>query len=174
VLWTGGAKGTAGSSQGVRWFGAGAYACLFTTIQRHDETDLDFLPMAAFCLCHGYHSSLGILPSNEEMTQHPFVGRMTLHYRTVYSGLLALGLLVMGTSARYLSNRIPMTMSMQRPGPGVPPRRKREGRVSSSVGRLGLDQYLLLFLPLRLEESVSAKPESRTMRDRGYQVLDFY
>jgi hypothetical protein len=29
--------------------------------------------MYGFFLCHGHHSSLGILPSNEEMTQHPFV-----------------------------------------------------------------------------------------------------
>jgi hypothetical protein len=112
---------------------------------------------------------LVFLPSNEEMTQHPFVDGMTpLHYRTVYSGLLALGLLVMGTSTRYLFQPIPDNDDEYETSLTL---------ASSSGEKEGGPEYLralllltawfgpilaLLFLPLRLEESVIAIIESET------------
>jgi MFS family permease len=163
-----GAKGTAvGVAKAYVGLGAGAYTCLFTTIQRHDETDLDFLPMAAFfAFVTVTIPAIVFLPSNEEMTQHPFVDGMTpLHYRTVYSGLLALGLLVMGTSARSLFQPIPDDDDYETSLTLASSSGEKEGGPEFYRALLLLTAWFgpilaLLFLPLRLEQSVSPKIES--------------
>jgi hypothetical protein len=167
---SGGTKGTAvGVAKAYVGLGAGAYACLFTAIQRHDETDLDFLPMAAFfAFVTVTIPALVFLPSNEEMTQHPFVDGMTpLHYRTVYSGLLALGLLVVGTSAKSLFQAIPDDDDDETSLTLASSSGEKEGGAEFYRALLLLTAWFgpilaLLFLPLRLQESVSAKVESET------------
>jgi hypothetical protein len=163
----GGAKGTAvGVAKAYVGLGAGAYACLFTTIQRHDETDLDFLPMAAFFAFVTVTIPPWHFAQQRGMTQHPFVDGMTpLHYRTVYSGLLALGLLVMGTSARYLFQPIPDDDEYATSLTSASSSGEKEGGPEYLRALVLLTAWFgpilaLLFLPLRLEESVSAKPES--------------
>jgi hypothetical protein len=102
---------------------------------------------------------------------------MTLHHRTVYPGLLALGLLGDGDQCQvpfqpdtdddeYATSLTSASLLGE----------KEEG-LSIFERWYGLvwTNIIFLFLPLRLEESVSAKPESRTMkRSISYQVLDFY
>jgi hypothetical protein len=90
-----------------------------------------------------------------------------LHYRTVYSGLLALGLLVMGTSARSLFQPIPDDDDYETSLPLASPSGEKEGGPEFYRALLLLTAWFgpilaLLFLPLRLEEPLSTKIESDT------------
>ena len=99
-----GTKGTAvGAAKGYVGLGSGAYACIFASIRTPGggvASDLNFLPMAAFfACCAASIPALCLLPSLEQMM---VVGKRDAttpwHFRMVYTGLLGLGIIVVGTS----------------------------------------------------------------------------
>lgn len=97
-----GTKGSAvGAAKGFVGLGAGAYACLFEAIRRKEESDLDFLPMAAFfAICCATVPALMILPTRAQLkAEGPMEDDATpLHFRTLYFSLLAMALLIAGNS----------------------------------------------------------------------------
>ncbi len=66
-----GTKGSAvGVAKGYVGLGAGAYACIFDAIRQPGESDLDFLPMAAFfAMTCATLPALLLLPSRETLQQ---------------------------------------------------------------------------------------------------------
>mmetsp|Transcript_5697 Transcript_5697/g.16015 ORF Transcript_5697/g.16015 Transcript_5697/m.16015 type:complete len:705 (+) Transcript_5697:97-2211(+) len=99
-----GTKGTAvGAAKGYVGLGSGAYACIFASIRTPGggvASDLNFLPMAAFFATFAASiPALCLLPSLDQMM---VVGKRDAttgwHFRTVYAGLLGLGIIVVGTS----------------------------------------------------------------------------
>jgi len=98
-----GTKGSAvGAAKGYVGLGAGAYAILFQSLRGNGllESDLDFLPMAAFCTLFAVTlPSLCLLPSKQDFDAGPTTDLSTsTHFRTLYLGLVALAILVLGNS----------------------------------------------------------------------------
>lgn len=98
-----GTKGSAvGAAKGYVGLGAGAYAMLFQSLRGNGilESDLDFLPMAASCsLMAAALPAFYLLPSKQTFEECPSADRSSpFHYRTIYLGLVALAILVVGNS----------------------------------------------------------------------------
>lgn len=96
-----GSKGSAvGAAKGYVGLGAGLYACMFQAIQGAGESELDFLPMAAFFfICCASIPALMLLPSKAEMDQSTFVDESTsLHFRSLYGSLIVMAALIIVTS----------------------------------------------------------------------------
>lgn len=94
-------KGSAvGAAKGYVGLGSGAYAVLFQSLRGEGTSDLDFLPMAAvIAILAATIPALLLLPSKEKIRLDPAYDRLTtLHLRTIYFGLIGLGVLVVGTS----------------------------------------------------------------------------
>lgn len=91
-------KGQAvGAAKGYVGLGSGAYAVLFESLRRN--TDLDFLPMAAFFfIAAASIPALCLLPNKEN--EHIVRADVTTsaHYSSLYMGLVALAVLVIGQS----------------------------------------------------------------------------
>jgi len=96
-----GTKGSAvGIAKGYVGLGSGAYACLFESIRSRGESTLDFLPMAAFFfLTCATLPALMLLPTKEQVACDTIQDEATpLHFRTLFLSLIALGVLVVGSS----------------------------------------------------------------------------
>jgi MFS family permease len=96
-----GTKGSAvGVAKGFVGLGAGFYACLFNSIQQPGESNLDFLPMAAFfTMTCATLPALLLLPSREKVQQEVFRDEATpLHFRTMYISLIVMATLIVGNS----------------------------------------------------------------------------
>jgi MFS family permease len=98
-----GTKGAAvGAAKGFVGLGAGTYAILFQSLRGNGlfESDLDFLPLAAICaLVAATLPALCLLPSKKSFDENPRTDRSTsIHTRTLYLGLVALAILVVGNS----------------------------------------------------------------------------
>ena len=94
-----GTKGSAvGVAKGYVGLGAGAYACLFESIRQPTSSDLDFLPMAAFFfLVAATIPSWLVLPT--KANEHTVPDVLTpLHFRVLYTSLILLALLIVGSS----------------------------------------------------------------------------
>lgn len=100
-----GSRGSAvGAAKGYVGIGAGVYSILFDAIRRTNESELDFLPMAAF------FSVLAIalpgwflLPTLQMTKSHLMVDvSHPLHYKVVYAGLFTLVLFILWTSASFM------------------------------------------------------------------------
>jgi fucose permease len=94
-----GSKGSAvGVAKGFVGLGSGAYACLFQSIRQPNMSDLDFLPLCAFFFitAASIPSWIG-LPSkaNEKFVPDVFT---PLHFRTLYTSLTLLGILIIGNA----------------------------------------------------------------------------
>jgi hypothetical protein len=96
-----GTKGSAvGVAKGYVGLGAGAYACLFEAIRTPGQSDLDFLPMAAFffCCCATL-PALILLPSKRQVDTSTNVDDATpLHFRTLFGSLICMAVLIIGNS----------------------------------------------------------------------------
>lgn len=111
-------KGTAvGAAKGYVGLGAGAYACLFEALRSSIyESDLDFLPMAAFfaitaatlpalLLLPGKQELLERYPTSTDKKQNNQGDATTpIHFRALYIGLAALATLVVVTSIMQLES----------------------------------------------------------------------
>ncbi len=95
-----------GAAKGYVGLGSGAYACMFQSLRSHSSSDLDFLPFAALCaiLAATIPARL-LLPNKESFPATYEYDRLTpWHLRSIYFGLVGLGVLVIGTSvARIVS-----------------------------------------------------------------------
>ena len=100
-----GSKGTAvGAAKGYVGLGAGVYACMFDSIRSKGQSDLDFLPMAAFfffaCVTV---PSFCLMPSNKTVQQTIFNDDSTpLHFRSLYASLACMASLIIVNSLREL------------------------------------------------------------------------
>ena len=96
-----GSRGSAvGAAKGYVGLGAGLYACLFGSFQTPGESELDFLPMAAFFFitCASLPALL-LLPSKEAMDRSEISDEATpRHFHTLYASLLIMGGLIVVTS----------------------------------------------------------------------------
>lgn len=93
----GGTKGTAvGIAKGYVGLGAGVYACLFEAIRTESESDLDFLPMAAFFSIFVVTiPSLLLMPSHHEFVSKSLTDHsMPLHFKTLYCSLIIMAAFV--------------------------------------------------------------------------------
>ena len=92
-----GTKGSAvGVAKGFVGLGAGLYTCLFQSIQASNQSDLDFLPMAAFLflLCATIPALL-LLPSQQILASVVIQDDCTpLHFRTLYCSLFTLAVII--------------------------------------------------------------------------------
>lgn len=101
-----GSKGAAvGAAKAYVGLGAGVYACLFNAIKANGESDLDFLPMGAIlAIVNIALPAVCWLPAS----QRSVVDVSTpSHYRTIYTSLLVLAILVVGTSALFMFRPLP-------------------------------------------------------------------
>ena len=100
-----GSKGTAvGAAKGYVGLGAGVYACMFDSLRSSGQSDLDFLPMAAFffMVCVTI-PSFCLMPSNKTVQQTVFHDESTpLHFRSLYISLVCMASLIIITSLREL------------------------------------------------------------------------
>jgi MFS family permease len=115
-----GSKGSAvGAAKGYVGLGAGLYACLFGAVQTPGESELDFLPMAAwFFIACAAVPALCLLPSKREMDQCTFVDDSTsLHFRTLYISLTVLATVIVltGMMDLYQSNTSSSSSSVTDP-----------------------------------------------------------
>ena len=100
-----GSKGTAvGAAKGYVGLGAGVYACMFDSVRSKGQSDLDFLPMAAFfffaCVTI---PSFCLMPSNKTVQQTVFHDESTpLHFRSLYASLACMASLIIVNSLREL------------------------------------------------------------------------
>lgn len=101
-----GSKGTAvGAAKGYVGLGAGAYACLFEALRTSNESDLDFLPMAAFfAIFVVVLPSLWLLPSNDQVLHEPMKDESTpFHFRILFASLIAMAAVIIGSSLAELA-----------------------------------------------------------------------
>jgi MFS family permease len=96
-----GNKGSAvGVAKGFVGLGAGLYACIFQSIQATGQSDLDFLPMAAFLfvLCATI-PALVLLPSKQQFSSLTVKDDCTpLHFRTLYCSLVILAVIILSST----------------------------------------------------------------------------
>lgn len=100
-----GTKGSAvGVAKGYVGLGAGAYACLFESIRVRGESNLDFLPMAAFFMITvASLPALVLLPTRQQVESDIFQDDATpRHFHTLYGSLIAMAALVIGNSLSVL------------------------------------------------------------------------
>lgn len=96
-----GSKGTAvGAAKGYVGLGAGVYASIFESLRSSKESDLDFLPMAAFFFIFCVTMpSLCLMPSHETIQATAFQDESTpLHFRSLFLSLGAMACLIIGQS----------------------------------------------------------------------------
>lgn len=96
-----GTKGSAvGAAKGYVGLGAGLYACLFQTVRAAEESDLDFLPMAAFFfVACATLPALILLPSKSQLESHVYRDECTpRHIRTLYGSLVTMAILIVANS----------------------------------------------------------------------------
>ena len=100
-----GSRGSAvGAAKGYVGLGAGVYSILFDAIRSTNESELDFLPMAAFFSVIAIAlPGCFLLPSLTATRNHDMVDISShWHYKVVYTGLLVLALWVLWTSAAFM------------------------------------------------------------------------
>uniref|UniRef100_A0A7S3KZU3 Nodulin-like domain-containing protein n=1 Tax=Amphora coffeiformis TaxID=265554 RepID=A0A7S3KZU3_9STRA len=103
-------KGPAvGVAKGLVGLGSGAYTCMFESIKTSNESDLDFLPLAAFLFftCATLPGFM-LIPSRKELqsTDNFTHDAQPWHFRAMYCGLIGMGLLVIWDSlAALISSR---------------------------------------------------------------------
>mmetsp|Transcript_9551 Transcript_9551/g.15908 ORF Transcript_9551/g.15908 Transcript_9551/m.15908 type:complete len:548 (+) Transcript_9551:46-1689(+) len=109
-------KGSAvGAAKGFVGLGSGAYAVLFEALDR--KSDLDFLPMAAFFfLAAATLPALCLLPGKREETARVDLST-SAHYSSLYMGLIAMAVLVVGQSVVELISPAEGELNDQREGP---------------------------------------------------------
>jgi MFS family permease len=96
-----GTKGSAvGIAKGYVGLGSGMYACIYEGLRRPNQSDLDFLPMAAvFCLCCATLPALVLLPNKVVFETERFHEHATpFHFRVLYLSLIAMAVLIVGNS----------------------------------------------------------------------------
>jgi MFS family permease len=96
-----GTKGSAvGIAKGYVGLGSGMYACIYEGLRRPNQSDLDFLPMAAvFCLCCATLPALVLLPNKMVFETERFHEHATpFHFRVLYLSLIAMAVLIVGNS----------------------------------------------------------------------------
>jgi len=96
-----GTKGSAvGAAKGYVGLGAGAYACLFESIRLPHESNLDFLPMAAFfAIAAATIPALVLLPTRQQLQRDIIQDDATpRHFHVLYGSLVAMALMVIGNS----------------------------------------------------------------------------
>jgi len=101
-----GSKGTAvGAAKGYVGLGAGVYACMFNSLRDKGQSDLDFLPMAAFFFlaCVTVPSFI-LMPSHKKVQETlVFHDESTpLHFRSLYCSLVVMATLIIVNSLREL------------------------------------------------------------------------
>ena len=96
-----GTKGTAvGAAKGYVGLGAGLYASLFEAFRTKGQSDLDFLPMAAFffIVCVVLPATI-LMPSNQQVKTEVFHDESTpFHFRILFMSLLAMASLIIFSS----------------------------------------------------------------------------
>ena len=86
-----------GAAKGYVGLGSGAYAVLFESLRR--STDLDFLPMAAFFfIAAASLPALCLLPTKRDEHVIRVDTTTSAHYSSLYMGLVAMAVLVIGQS----------------------------------------------------------------------------
>jgi hypothetical protein len=166
-----GSKGSAvGAAKGYVGLGAGAYSCLFQSLRVHSTSDLDFLPMSAFfCIVAVTIPALLLLPSKNDIQLHPTIDRMSpLHLRLLYSGLVGLAIMVVGTSVSELNSQ------HESPENDDGELRTRGGPHYASA-LLILTVWLgpivgLLFVPTAKEEEEEEEEVSEEYQDRAQDI----
>lgn len=96
-----GTKGSAvGAAKGYVGLGAGLYASLFQSFRSYGESDLDFLPMAAFFfITCSTIPALMLLPSKQSLETHVYEDECTgRHIRTLYCSLITMAVLIVAKS----------------------------------------------------------------------------
>ena len=95
-------KGTAvGVAKGLVGLGSGVYTCIFESLKTSNESDLDFLPLAAVLfLCCATTPSFFLIPSRKELqsSDNFTMDARPWHFRSMYCGLLGMGLLIIWDS----------------------------------------------------------------------------
>lgn len=105
--------GTKGSAVGVAkayvGLGAGLYACIFQAFREEGESDLDFLPMAAFFfITCATIPALMLLPSKQDLQTHDYKDECNgRHFRTLYLSLLIMAVLIVADSMMKLYDSTP-------------------------------------------------------------------
>ena len=121
-----GSKGTAvGAAKGYVGLGAGVYACMFNSIRSKGQSDLDFLPMAAFfffaCVTI---PSFCLMPSNKTVQETVLHDESTpFHFRSLYCSLIAMATLIIVNSLRELyddDETTETTADDKHDGPNIP------------------------------------------------------
>ena len=88
-----------GLAKGYVGLGSGAYACIFESIRTPSTSDLDFLPMCAFffIVAATIPSFINLPTKFDELGRIPDVLTIT-HFRVLFTSLIALAVLVIGSS----------------------------------------------------------------------------
>lgn len=123
IIVTSSGPGTKGSAVGVAkgyvGLGAGAYATLFQRIRTEYQSDLDFLPMAAFFAVFAATIPALMLLPHYDRTQvvcqsHNIIDAATpLHFQTLYASLTAMAILVIGNSLMQLYHAGPAVVELE-------------------------------------------------------------
>lgn len=103
-----GSKGSAvGAAKGFVGLGSGVYACIFRAIRVPQQSNLDFLPLAAFfAIVSATLPALCLLPSKVSVDRDVFRDDATpRHFRTLYWSLGVLAVLIVWSSLADLSHR---------------------------------------------------------------------
>ena len=98
-------KGTAvGIAKGYVGLGSGLYVAIFEAWRSYNESNLDFLPMAAsFCILAVVVPGLLFLPTKERVSRSTFRDDSTaVHYRILYGSFGIMASLIVGSSIAQL------------------------------------------------------------------------
>lgn len=96
-----GSKGSAvGIAKGYVGLGAAMYGGLFESLRQKNQSDLDFLPMAAFfAIVCAVLPAISILPTKNQVDSIAFQDNLTpSHFRILFCSLITMAVLVAGNS----------------------------------------------------------------------------
>ncbi len=95
-----GSKGSAvGIAKGYVGLGAAMYGGLFESLRQRNQSDLDFIPMAAFFAIVCAVLPAAVLPTKQQVDSTSFEDNLTpLHFRILFCSLITMAILVAGSS----------------------------------------------------------------------------
>jgi hypothetical protein len=96
-----GSKGSAvGIAKGYVGLGAAMYGGLFESLRQKSQSDLDFIPMAAFfAIVCAVIPAVTVLPTKQQVDSTSFEDNLTpLHFRILFCSLITMAILVAGSS----------------------------------------------------------------------------
>ncbi|GAX20027.1 hypothetical protein FisN_1Lh492 [Fistulifera solaris] len=96
-----GSKGSVvGIAKGYVGLGAAMYGGLFESLRQKNQSDLDFIPMAAFfAIVCAVIPAVTVLPTKQQVDSTSFQDNLTpLHFRILFCSLITMAILVAGSS----------------------------------------------------------------------------